>query len=288
MSRIIVIVGPTASGKTYLSINIAKKLNADIISCDSRYLYKEPLIATAKVTKTEMDSVTHHMIDVISLNDDYSIFNYQKDARKILDKLISMNKNIVIVGGSGLYLKALLYNYDLKEVEKSNIDFSSYTNEELKNKLDSLYKNNIHVNNRKRLERAINSYYENDGNVNNEKNCFEKVYDFETIGLKVNRELLYTKINNRVDDMVNEGLLLEANELYKMNFKHFNEIIGYKELIEYFKGNITLDSALEEIKKDTRRYAKRQITWFNNQMPDIKWYDIDYSIESYKKIIDDI
>ena len=154
--KIIVITGPTASGKTKISVEVAKYLNAQIINADSRYLYKEANIAIAKVSGEEMDGIIHHMIDTISLNEDYSIFNYQRDARSVLDRLIKENKNAIIVGGSGLYIKALLYDYKLEENNKVNIDFSKYSNDELKewaNKFNS--NNDIQVNNRQRLERYI-------------------------------------------------------------------------------------------------------------------------------------
>ena len=142
MSKIIVIVGPTATGKTKLSVSLAHYLDAVIINADSTAIYKEPLIATAKVTEEEKENVPHYMLDLVSLNDDYTLFDYQKDGRKLLDKFIKEDKNIIIVGGSGLYIKALLYNYNLEETPKSNIDLSSYTNEELKaiaNDIDKVF-----------------------------------------------------------------------------------------------------------------------------------------------------
>lgn len=284
--KIIVITGPTASGKTNISVQIAKYLKADIINADSRYIYKEANIATAKVTKEEMDGIKHYMIDTISLNDDYSIFNYQRDARSILDKLIKENKNVIIVGGSGLYIKALLYDYKLEKNNKSNIDFSKYSNNELKewaNKINS--NNDIHINNRQRLERYISKYIEN-GNKEIENNdVFNKKYDFITFYLNVEREELYKRINDRVEVMFENDLLDEAYSL--RNYKHFKDIIGYKELIPYFNNLITLDEAKENIKKDSRHYAKRQITWFNHQMNDKIIIDVDYNNvnKSIKEII---
>lgn len=284
--KIIVITGPTASGKTKISVEVAKYLNAQIINADSRYLYKEANIATAKVSGEEMDGVIHNMIDTISLNEDYSIFNYQKDARSVLDRLIKENKNAIIVGGSGLYIKALLYDYKLEENNKVNIDFSKYSNDELKvwaNKINS--NNDIHVNNRQRLERYISKYIEN-GNKELENNdVFNKKYDFITFYLNVEREALYKRINDRVEDMFENGLLEEAVSLKK--YKHFKDIIGYKELIPYFNNLITLDEAKEEIKKDSRHYAKRQITWFTHQMNDKIIIDVDYNDvnKSIKEII---
>ena len=277
MSKIITIVGPTATGKTKLSVNLAHYLDAVIINADSTAIYKEPLIATAKVTEEEKENIPHYMLDLVSLNDDYTLFDDQKDGRKLLDKLIKEDKNVIIVGGSGLYIKALLYNYNLEETTKSNIDLSSYTNEELKNIADDIDKDNdIHINNRQRLERFIKRFKETGKVQTKSEDINKRIYDFTLIGLKCDRATLYDKANKRVDKMFDNGLLEEAQRLYNMNLKNFSNIIGYKELELYFKGNITLDEAKELIKQNTRKYAKRQFTWFNNQMKDIAWFDVDY------------
>ena len=291
-SKIIVIVGPTGTGKTKLSIELAHYYDAEIINADSTCIYKEPLIATAKIKENEKEGIKHHMIDLVSLNDDYTLFDYQKDGRNILNKLISENKNIIIVGGSGLYIKALLYNYKLNVTSKSNIDLSNYSNEDLKemaNKID--INNDIHVNNRQRLLRFINRYYENGKVINKSNEINERIYDFILIGLKTDRETLYKMTDSRVDKMFDEGLLNEAESLYEKNYKNYTNIIGYKELNEYFNNNISLEKAKELIKQNTRHYAKRQFTWFNNQMKDIKWFDVDYNdfnktIKNIKKYID--
>lgn len=278
MSKIITIVGPTATGKTKLSVSLAHYLDAVIINADSTAIYKEPLIATAKVTEEEKENVPHYMLDLVSLNDDYTLFDYQKEGRRLLNNFIKENKNIIIVGGSGLYIKALLYNYNLEETIKSNIDLSNYTNEELKviaNEIDK--DNDIHVNNRQRLERYIKRFKETGKIQDKTEDINKRVYDFTLIGLRCDRATLYDKANKRVDKMFDSGLLEEAEKLYKMNLKNFSNIIGYKELELYFKGNITLDEAKELIKQNTRKYAKRQFTWFNNQMKDITWFDVDYN-----------
>lgn len=268
---IIAIVGPTGVGKTKMSISLAKKYNAEIISVDSMQIYKKMNIGTSKVTKEEMDGIVHHMIDIKNPEEDYSVFDYQKDARGVLDKLISEGKNVIIVGGTGLYLKALLYNYEFKE-NNNRKDFSGYTNQELydmvKN-IDPISK--IHVNNRQRLESFLNNHENNDKIVSDK--C---IYDAKIIGLTTNRDSLYEAINDRVDKMVSDGLIDEARYFYdnNINSKAIKTAIGYKELYLYFDNKISLDDAIELIKKKSRNYAKRQYTWFNNQM-NVKWFNID-------------
>lgn len=277
MSKIILIVGPTGTGKTTLSIKLAKKCDAVILNADSTQVYTEPLIATAKIKEHEKENIEHYLFDVVSLNDDYTLYDYQKDGRRLLDRFISENKNVIIVGGSGLYVKALLYNYVLEDKKEIDIDFNEYSNEELKNKVLALDpESDIHVNNRQRLESFLKHYYETGKVIKKTDEINNKLYNFISIGLKSDRETLYKMLDKRVDSMFNEGLLDEAERLYKMNLKNYTNIIGYKELNEYFNGNISLDEAKELIKRNTRRYAKRQFTWFNNQMKDIKWFDVNY------------
>jgi len=277
MSKIILIVGPTGTGKTTLSIKLAKKYDAVILNADSTQVYTEPLIATAKIKEHEKENIEHYLFDVVSLNDDYTLYDYQKDGRRLLDRFISENKNVIIVGGSGLYVKALLYNYVLEDKKEIDIDFNEYSNEELKNKVLALDpESDIHVNNRQRLEGFLKHYYETGKVIKKTDEINNKLYNFISIGLKSDRETLYKMLDKRVDSMFNEGLLDEAERLYKMNLKNYTNIIGYKELNEYFNGNISLDEAKELIKRNTRRYAKRQFTWFNNQMKDIKWFNVNY------------
>lgn len=268
---IIAIVGPTGVGKTKMSISLAKKYNAEIISVDSMQIYKKMNIGTSKVTKEEMDGIVHHMIDIKNPEEDYSVFDYQKDARGVLDKLISKGKNVIIVGGTGLYLKALLYNYEFKE-NNNRKDFSGYTNEELYDMVKNIDKvSKIHVNNRQRLESFLNNHENNDKIVSDK--C---IYDAKIIGLTTNRDSLYEAINDRVDKMVSDGLIDEARYFYdnNINSKAIKTAIGYKELYLYFDNKISLDDAIELIKKKSRNYAKRQYTWFNNQM-NVKWFNID-------------
>ncbi len=279
---IIAVIGPTGVGKTKLSIVLAKKYNADIISCDSMQIYKKMDIGTAKVTEEEKCDIIHHLIDIKEVNEDYSVYDYQKDARKILDKLIKENKNVIIVGGTGLYLKALLYNYVFNEnVQKK--DFSSFSNEELyKMVLDIDHNTKIHVNNRQRLESFLNNHDTNDIIISN-----EMIYDAKIIGLTRQRDELYNAINKRVDDMFNAGLLKEAKYFYdlKLNSKALNTAIAYKELFIYFDGKISLEEAKNLIKQKSRNYAKRQYTWFNNQM-NVKWFNV--GLNNFDNTINDV
>ena len=277
MSKIIVLIGPTACGKTKASIELAKKLNAEIINADAVQVYKDVNIGTAKITKEEMEGISHHLIDFVSLDKKYTIYDYQKDGRRILNKLIKENRNIIIVGGSGLYIKSLLYDYNLEEeIKKENI-YQDLSNEELKSLVDKIDSNNdIHINNRKRLLRYL-EHYNNTGKatINNESKN-KPLYDFKVIYLKPDREELYNYINNRVEKMISSGLLQEARYLYDNNV-NTNSIIGYKELNEYFNNKISLEEAIDNIKKNTRHYAKRQLTWFNNQFKDKIEIKVDYN-----------
>ena len=281
---IICVVGPTGVGKTKMSISLAKKYNAEIISCDSMQIYKKMDIGTAKVTEDEKEGIVHHLIDIKDVTEDYSVYDYQKDARKILDDLLKKNKNVVIVGGTGLYLKALLYDYEFKENNNRN-DYSNYSNNEL---YDMVLKINpdtkIHVNNRQRLESFLNNHSCNEIHKTN-----KMIYDATIIGLTRPREALYDSINKRVDIMIDNGLVKEARCFYDLNInsKAIKTAICYKELYEYFDGNISLEGAIDLIKKRSRNYAKRQYTWFNNQM-NVKWFDIDINNfdNTINKVID--
>ena len=221
---IYVITGPTGVGKTKLSVRLAKKLsNSIIINADSMQIYKEMNIGTAKITEKEKENIPHYLFDIVSVNDEFNVYNYQKLGREILDN--NKDKNIIIVGGTGLYIKALLYDYTFDKNENKN----------------------------------------------------KKLYDFKLIGLTMDREKLYQRIDDRVDIMLKEGLLKEAKDLYdkKLNTRAINTAIGYKELYDYFNNKISLEEATEKIKQNSRHYAKRQYTFFNNQFNNITWYNID-------------
>ena len=266
---ILCVVGPTAVGKTKLSIELAKKYNAIIINCDAMQVYKGLDIGTAKVTKEEMEGIPHKLLDFVDVNYNYTVFDYQKDARNILKEY--NNRNIIFVGGTGLYLKAALYDYRFS-IDDDNKTYDEYTNEELYNMCLKKDKNcNIHVNNRKRLIRFLNKK----DIINVEP---KPLYDIKVIGLTTDRETLYEKINERVDKMLELGLINEVKKFYDLNIRSKALLtgIGYKEIYSYLDGKITLDEAIDLIKKNSRHYAKRQYTWFNHQM-NVKWFDTCYN-----------
>lgn len=270
---IIVITGPTAIGKTKLSIELAKKYNAEIINYDSVQIYKDMDIASAKVTKEEMEGITHHLIDIKNYDEDYSIYDYQIDARKKIEELKNKNKNIIFVGGTGLYIKAALFDYRFNK-EEEKYDFSNLTNEELYEKIISIDKDiKVDKDNNRRLVRTLTNLL--NGNITNNKDTL--LYDnCYFVGLETSRDILYDRINKRVDIMVDNGLLDEAKFFYnKERTKATMTPIGYKELFRYFDNEITKEEAIDLIKKNSRHYAKRQFTFFKNQM-DIKWFDVDF------------
>lgn len=273
---VIVITGPTAVGKTKLSVELAKKINGEVINADSTQVYKGLDIATAKIKENEKEGIVHHLFDIKDITEDYTVYDYQKDARKLIDDILKRGKTPILVGGTGLYIKACLYDYKFEQDVKFN-DYSTLTNEQIYNKLKLVDKNiDIHLNNRKRLVNALN-YYELTGKLFSEKEKTDKLlYDTIFIGLTIDRTLLYDRINKRVDIMVKEGLIEEALKIYKSNIrtKAVMTPIGYKELFSYFDGVKSMDECIELIKQNSRKYAKRQYTWFNNQM-DINWFNVD-------------
>ena len=285
--KIIVILGPTGTGKTRLSISLAKKMDAHIINADSTQIYKEANIGTAKIKEDEMENIPHYMLNITSLNNNFTVKDYQQEGRQILNNLIKQNKNIIIVGGSFLYVKALLYDYKFSEEEKTVNLYEKYTNDELKEKVDQIYKeNNIHVNNRKRLERFLNHYERTGEIIKNNEGKDKPLYDFTLIGLNAKREELYNYIDYRVDEMIKDGLIDETINLYKKGYKKLETLIGYKEVIKYLKKEYDLNECINEIKQNTRKYAKRQMTWLRNQFTDINWFQVDY--ENFNNTIKEI
>lgn len=277
MSRVIVITGPTAVGKTKLSIELAKKLNGEIINADAMQVYKGLNIGTAKVTEKEKENIPHHLFDIKEVEEEYSIYNYQKDCRKVIDNILRRNKTPILVGGTGLYIKAALYDYKLSE-EKTNNTYDNLKTEEIYKELLKLDKDiNIDKNNRRRLIRALNYYKENNTSISNNKTN-KLLYDTLFIGLTTDREILYKKINQRVDNMIENGLLEEVKYYYDKNIKTKPLIngIGYKELYNYFDGLCSKEEAVEKIKQNSRHYAKRQYTFLNHQL-NVVWFETDYN-----------
>ena len=274
MEKIIVITGPTGVGKTKLSVSLAKKSNAEIINADSMQIYKDLNIGTAKITEEEKEGIPHHLFDIKNVNEDYSIYDYQIDARNKIKDITSRNKRIIFVGGTGLYIKSALYDYKLNK-ENINDNYDNLSCEELYNELIKLDKNIvIDKNNKRRLIRALNYYKENNKSINDNKTN-KLLYDVIVIGLTTSRDRLYDIINSRVDRMIENGLIDEVKYFYDNNVftKPLINGIGYKELYKYFNNEISLEESIDLIKKNSRHYAKRQYTFFNNQM-NVKWFNV--------------
>ena len=288
MQPIIVIVGPTGVGKTKLSIELAKKLNAEIINGDSVSIYKKLDIGSAKPTIEERENIPHHLIDIKEPDEEYSVYDYQQDVRKIIKDLSSKNKRIIIVGGTGLYIKAALYNYQFTKGTKTNT-YDNLTNEELLEKINSYnYNHNIHINNRKRLVRMLNKLENNEVLTENKDEC---LYPIQVIGLTAKRDIVYQRINDRVEEMLKKGLLEEVNSLkpYYKTSRVLNTAIGYKEFTKYFTKEKELTTVIEDIKKNSRHYAKRQYTFFNHQFKTV-WYETNFKDfnETINKVYNDI
>ena len=281
---IIVVVGPTGVGKTKMSVELAKHYDAEIINADSMQVYKYLNIGTAKVTEKEKEGVPHHLFDICEVNDIYTVYDYQRDARAKIKELQDKNKNIIIVGGTGLYIRALLFDYKFKDEDSEELNlYEDLSNQEILNKILEYDEDcDIHVNNRKRLVRYLNKLEQD---LVLENNGSTPLYDFTMIGLTTDRDTLYDKINKRVDKMVDEGLIDEVKYFYDndVRSKAIETGIGYKELYKYFDKEISLEEALDLIKKNSRRYAKRQYTFFNNQL-DVEWFENqDEALERVKK-----
>lgn len=273
---VIVVLGPTAVGKTKMSIELAKLLNGEIINVDSTQIYKDLDIATAKIKEDEKDGIPHHLFDIKNIKEDYTVYDYQKDCRNKIEEILCQNKTPILVGGTGLYIKAALYDYKFND--EVNNQFEDLTNEEIFNKLKELDENiDIHINNRKRLVRALNYCLNNNLKFSEKEKTDKLLYDTVFIGLTTDRNILYDRINKRVDVMVKDGLLEEAKKIYDSNIrtKAIMTPIGYKELFPYFENKKSLEECLELIKQNSRKYAKRQYTWFNNQM-DVVWFNVDF------------
>lgn len=286
---LLIIVGPTAVGKTDTSIAVAKKLNGEIISADSIQVYKHLDIGSAKPSLTEQEGIPHYLMDEIDPRENFSVSDFQHKAKEYIRQINDKHKLPIIVGGTGLYVNAIIYQMDFtstssnwrlrKQLEE---DAETYGNEDLHNRLrqvDPEAADRIHFNNVKRVIRALEVYYENGNRIHDFKNTFVEnpEYDYVLIGLIRDRQQLYDRINQRVDLLIENGLIDEVNHLMSLGLDEHNvsmKGLGYKEIIGYLKGTYTLEEAIEILKRDTRRYAKRQLTWFR-RYEKIKWFDIN-------------
>ena len=297
MEKVIVVIGPTSVGKTKMGVALAKKLNGEVISGDSMQVYRQMDIGTAKVTIEEMEGVTHHCIDILDPKDQYSVHDFQQTVRKQITEITNRGHVPIIVGGTGLYIKAALYDYTFSEMENNhdeiNKKYKDYTNEQLYAHLKQIDEESakiLHFNNRRRVLRAI-EIYEQTGQKKSEMiNEQEHIclYDAYFVGLTLPRELLYERINLRVDLMMKNGLQGEMESLIKQGLTRENQsmkAIGYKEWFDYFEGKCDLNEVSENIKKHSRQYAKRQYTWFKNQF-DVYWYDV--CLENFSKTIEEV
>lgn len=275
MQDIIVIVGPTGVGKTKLSIELAKKFDAEIINGDSVAIYKRLDIGSAKPSIEEREGIPHHLIDIRDVTEDYTVYDYQKDLREKISEISSRGKRVIIVGGTGLYIKAGLYDYNFIPGTTSNT-YDELTNEEILERIKKYDLEKVpELNNRRRLVRLLNKL-ENNEEITNSKD--KLLYNIKVVGLTTERSILYERINKRVDIMVENGLLEEINSLkdFYKDSRILNSGIGYKEFADYLFNNKSLEEVLEEIKLNSRRYAKRQYTFFRNQFA-TKWFDINFA-----------
>ena len=303
--KLIFIVGPTSVGKTKLSVDIAKEFSGEIISCDSMQIYREFNIGTAKITEEEIRGINHYMIDILDGNQKFNVSEYKKMVEKYIEIIYSHNNIPIFAGGTGLYVNSILYDFKFTESEEPNNLREQITEFYEKNGTNLLYdlllyldyssREKIHKNNIKRVIRAIevclNTGKEFSKQCKDYENNNDK-YDYLIIGLTLDRKILYDKINSRVDIMINNGLVEEASSLYKKygEYSQAFTAIGYKEFIPYFKREITLESCIDNIKQNSRKYAKRQFTWFNRN-ESIHWIDVENGYDEVlfksKKLVKD-
>lgn len=295
-TKIIVIVGPTAVGKTTLSLELAKKYNGEIISGDAFQIYKKLDIATAKIMPNQQQGIAHHLIDIAEMTERYTVYDFQQQARLKIAEITKRGQIPVIVGGTGLYLQALLYDLKLgthlqkeqnfKIRQKWQSFLQTHGQQELwqaLNAIDPAAAKQIPQNNTRRVIRAI-EVFETTGTLFSKQPEPKLLYDAFIIGLNTERSLLYERINQRVDEMMRLGLINEAKMVYTNKAKSFqaSKAIGYKEFFPYFENEIDLDQAIRLVKRNSRHYAKRQLTWFNHQMA-VNWFDLVQNYDAEMK-----
>ncbi|MDM5226123.1 tRNA (adenosine(37)-N6)-dimethylallyltransferase MiaA [Cytobacillus sp. NJ13] len=293
--KLAVLIGPTAVGKTKLSILLAKRFNAEIISGDSMQIYKSMDIGTAKIKEEEMEGIPHHLIDIKNPEDPFSAAEFQELVRSKITEITSRGKLPMIVGGTGLYIQSVIYDYQFSDAP-SDEEFRKTLEERAEREgADALFKEllaidpesaeKIHPNNIRRVVRALEIYHCTGKTMSQyqENQDPELLYDTALIGLTMDRDTLYERINLRVDIMMKEGLLEEVRSLYDQGLKDCQSIqaIGYKELYEYFNGRVSLEDAAGNLKQNSRRYAKRQLTWFRNKM-NVEWFDMSDTADPHE------
>lgn len=297
MTRVIVVIGPTSVGKTKMGVELAKAMNGEVISGDSMQIYKGMDIGTAKVTEQEMSGIVHHCINILEPTDEYSVKDFQDAVRFQIDDITRRGKLPIIVGGTGLYIKAALYDYEFSETKDNHEIFrdkyKDYDNEQLYQHLINIDEKSaleLHPHNRQRVLRAI-EIYEETGQKKSDIEALQQhvcLYDAYFVGLTIERELLYSRINQRVDAMKEQGLEKEVTDLYHRGLERSYQsmkAIGYKEWFDYFEGIIDKETVYENIKKHSRQYAKRQYTWFKNQFA-VHWYNVQ--IDDFEKTVQNV
>jgi len=294
--KLFIILGPTASGKTALSIELAKKLNTEIISCDSRQFYKELKIGSAPPSKEQLQKIKHHFIQHLSIKENYNIGRFEEDSIKKISSLFKIYDNLILVGGSGLYIDAVCNGLDNipqtpQEIrDKINNEFSekgiNWLQEKVK-KIDLDFYQKSDISNPQRLKRCLEVYQNTGEKISSFYKKEKRKRDFKIIkiGISIEREKLYNRINQRVDQMIKNGLIDEAKKLFQYQKLNALNTVGYKELFDFFDNKIDIETAVEDIKKNSRRLSKRQITWFKRDKQ-INWFKINKENEIIKFILE--
>ena len=303
--KVLVIVGPTGVGKTALSIKLAKEFSGEIISGDSLQVYKKLDIGTAKVTEEEKSGVPHFLIDVKDATENYSAFEFKQEAEEKITEISTRHHLPIIAGGTGMYIQSLLFDFQLgskeeeKEAKKIRDKWEAYAVEHGKeelwgylNQIDPKASEKIHMNNEKRVIRAIEVFEKTGTSILEQQgldltDLSQCQYDVKLIGLETDRALLYERINQRVDLMLEEGLLEEAEYVFSLGETQASQGIGYKEFFAYFREEMSLEVATDIVKQHSRQYAKRQLTWFKNRMS-VEWYDLVQMPEQVDELIESV
>ena len=296
---VIVIGGPTASGKSNLAVELAKKIDGEIISADSMQIYKDMNIGTAKITEEEMQGIPHYMIDIVSPEERYSVSEYKKEAEKAIEEILKKGKMPIIVGGTGLYIESLIYGIEFQQEEFDEEYRKKLDNIAEKEGLEKLYEEakkidpkameKISKNDRKRIIRVLEIYHKT-GKTKTEQEIEsrkkEVKYNYKLFAINFDREKLYSRIEQRIDQMIENGLIQEVEDIKKKynKFPTAMQGLGYKEVVEYLENKITKEEMLEKLKKETRHYAKRQLTWFR-KYKEIIWLEGENEINSNLEII---